>query len=247
MEATFLIYGDSAVSVKMGDEISIKVNHKVRWLMKAIKDQPIDGVREMVPTYASLMVHYDPVIIRYAKLVEEIQKRIEAIKDTKTNEVHTIMEIPICYGGDLGPDLRECAKLDHVSPQEIVRKHSEHIYYSYMLGFAPGHVYMAREEEPFEFARRETARINIPAQSVVVQKNLSNLIPFDQPCGWNIIGATPLVICDYDREDPFLVHPGEWVKYVPISRKEYDYIKQADLKGNYKVKRYKKEIHIWDS
>lgn len=118
---------------------------------------------------------------------------------------------------------------------EIIRKHSQHDYYVYMLGFAPGHPYSARFEEPFSFKRRETARINIPARSVVVQQNLSGLIPFDQPCGWNIIGSTPLTICDYKKEDPFLVHAGEWVRYIPVTQKEYDEIRKADEAGTYKV------------
>lgn len=235
MEPRFLITGDRAVSIQMGTEISLEVNQKVLELQTELTEHPIEGITEMVPTYASLMVHYDPRKIRAKQLMEEIQSRFGKRKTTVKRE-KVIREIPILYGGELGPDLELCAELEGTTVEEIIRKHSEHDYYVYMLGFAPGHPYSARFEEPFSFKRRETARINIPARSVVVQQNLSDLIPFDQPCGWNIIGSTPLTICDYKKEDPFLVHAGEWVRYKPITKEEYERIRKADEAGTYQVK-----------
>ena len=235
MEPRFLITGDRAVSIQMGTEISLEVNQKVLELQTELTEHPIEGITERVPTYASLMVHYDPRKIRAKQLMEEIQSRFGKRKTTVKRE-KVIREIPILYGGELGPDLELCAELEGTTVEEIIRKHSEHDYYVYMLGFAPGHPYSARFEEPFSFKRRETARINIPARSVVVQQNLSDLIPFDQPCGWNIIGSTPLTICDYKKEDPFLVHAGEWVRYKPITKEEYEQTRKADEAGTYQVK-----------
>lgn len=235
MEPRFLITGDCAVSIQMGTEISLEVNQKVLELQTELTEHPIEGITEMVPTYASLMVHYDPRKIRAKQLMEEIRSRFGHGKTTVKRE-KVIREIPILYGGELGPDLELCAELEGTTVEEIIRKHSEHDYYVYMLGFAPGHPYSARFEEPFSFKRRETARINIPARSVVVQQNLSDLIPFDQPCGWNIIGSTPLTICDYKKEDPFLVHAGEWVRYIPVTKEEYERIRKADEAGTYQVK-----------
>lgn len=234
MEPRFLITGDCAISVQMGMEISLEVNQKVLALQNELMEHPIEGITEMVPTYASLMIHYHPRKIRAKQLMEEIRSRFGNMK-TAVKQEKVIREIPILYGGELGPDLELCAELEQTSTQEIIRKHSEHDYYVYMLGFAPGHPYSARFEEPFSFKRRETARINIPARSVVVQQNLSDLIPFDQPCGWNIIGSTPLTICDYNKEDPFLVHAGEWIRYKPITQAEYDRIRKEDEAGKYQV------------
>lgn len=234
MEPRFLITGDCAISVQMGEEISLEVNQKVLALQNELTEHPIEGITEMVPTYASLMIHYHPRKIRAKQLMEEIKDRFGSMKAAKKQE-KVIREIPILYGGELGPDLELCAELEHTTTEEVIRKHSQHDYYVYMLGFAPGHPYSARFEEPFSFKRRETARINIPARSVVVQQNLSDLIPFDQPCGWNIIGSTPLTICDYKKEDPFLVHAGEWVRYKPVTQAEYDRIRKEDEAGTYKV------------
>ena len=241
MEAKFLISGDSAISVQMGSEISLEVNQLVRMLFLDLTKNPIEGIVEMVPTYASLMVHYRPEKIRYDQLKEEIERRLLSMEQVE-EESHIVKEIPICYGGELGPDLEDCAAYENVSVEEFIRMHSGHEYYSYMLGFAPGHAYMARFEEPFHFKRRETPRVRIPGQSIVVQLNLSNLIPFDQPCGWNIIGATPLTICDYTKEDPFLVHAGEWVRYVPVSLRESHKIKEDVRQGPYRLKTYTKAV-----
>lgn len=237
MGEKFLMVGDSAVSVQMGTEISLEVNQLVRGLFLCLQENPIDGVVEMVPTYAALMVHYRPDKIQFAELKEEIKKRMQNMKELQ-QQTEIVKEIPICYGGEFGPDLKDCAAFEKVSEEEFIRMHSGHEYYSYMLGFAPGHAYMARFEEPFHFKRRETPRVSIPGQSIVVQLNLSNLIPFPQPCGWNIVGATPLPICDYTKEDPFLVHAGEWVRYVPVSPREYQMIRSDAKKGAYQVKQY---------
>ena len=111
-----------------------------------------------------------------------------------------------------------------------------------MLGFAPGHPYMARFEEPFHFKRREVPRVSIPARSIVVQLNLSDLIPFEQPCGWNIIGSTPLDICNFSKENPFLLQAGDWVRHVPVDEREYQRIRREVEKGTYQVKTYEKAV-----
>lgn len=235
MDVKILMSGDQAVSVQMGEEISLEVNRKVLMLHEELKKRPVEGIREMVPTYASLMIHYRPDVISLERLKDEIFRHIETMDDIAGTK-KVIREVPILYGGETGPDLELCAQLENTTVEEIIRKHSSHDYYVYMLGFAPGHPYSARFEEPFFFKRRDTARVKIPARSIVVQLNLSDLIPFEQPCGWNIIGSTPLTICDYKKEDPFLVHAGEWIRYIPVSQKEYDAIRRADEAGTYQVK-----------
>ncbi len=241
MDVRFLIAGDKAVSVEFGSEISLEINSKVRMLQQELNQNPIAGVTETVPTYSSLIVHYRPEILRYEELVEILKERIGCMGSVAAGK-QIVKEIPILYGGELGPDLEECAAFENVSTEELIRMHSEHEYYVYMLGFAPGHPYMARFEEPYHFKRRESPRVRIPARSIVVQLNLSDLIPFDQPCGWNIIGSTPLDICNYSKEDPFLVHAGDWVKHVPITEREYQQIRREVEQGTYKCKTYEKAV-----
>ena len=206
-------------------------------LEEKLKEAPIDGVVEVVPTYCSLIVHYRPEVLLYDQLVRELKERLNNMHSIQKKK-KIIKEVPILYGGETGPDLEYCARLEQTSVEEIIRKHSEHEYYVYMLGFAPGHPYMARFQEPYSFKRRESPRVKIPARSVVVQLNLSDLIPFEQPCGWNIIGSTPLDICNYDREEPFLLNAGDWVKHVPVTKEEYDRIRRDVENGTYRVKTY---------
>lgn len=237
MDVKFLIAGDRAVSVEFGKTICLETNTKVRMLDENLKETPIEGVIETVPTYCSLIVHYRPEVIRFEELTSELGKRLDTMHSVK-EIAKVVKEIPVLYGGETGPDLEYCAGLENTSAEEVIRKHSEHEYYVYMLGFAPGHPYMARFEEPYSFKRRESPRVKIPARSVVVQLNLSDLIPFEQPCGWNIIGMTPLEICDFKKEDPFLVHAGDWVRYVPVTQAEYDKIRRDVENGTYQVKTY---------
>lgn len=237
MDVKFLIAGDRAVSVEFGKEICLETNSKVRMLEEKLKEAPIDGVVEVVPTYCSLIVHYRPEVLLYDQLVRELKERLNNMHSIQLKK-KIIKEVPILYGGETGPDLEYCARLEQTSVEEIIRKHSEHEYYVYMLGFAPGHPYMARFQEPYSFKRRESPRVKIPARSVVVQLNLSDLIPFEQPCGWNIIGSTPLDICNYDREEPFLLNAGDWVKHVPVTKEEYDRIRRDVENGTYRVKTY---------
>ena len=237
MDVRFLIAGDRAVSVEFGKVICLEANEKVRMLEEKLKESPIDGVVEVVPTYCSLIVHYRPEVVLYDELIQALQERLDNMHSVQAKK-KIVKEIPILYGGETGPDLEYCAQLEQTSTEEIIRKHSEHEYYVYMLGFAPGHPYMARFEEPYSFKRRESPRVKIPARSVVVQLNLSDLIPFEQPCGWNIIGSTPLDICNFKKEDPFLLSAGDWVRHVPVTKEEYDRIRHDVENGTYQVKTY---------
>lgn len=241
MAVKFLIAGDRAVSVQFADEISLEVNGKVRALAQELEEHPLEGVTETVPTYASLIVHYRPEVVRYDQLVGQIQERLAHLGDVTVGK-KVIKEVPILYGGELGPDLEDCAAMEDISVEEFIRRHSQHEYYVYMLGFAPGHPYMARFEEPFHFKRREVPRVSIPARSIVVQLNLSDLIPFEQPCGWNIIGSTPLDICNFSKENPFLLQAGDWVRHVPVDEREYQRIRREVEQGTYQVKTYEKAV-----
>ena len=139
MDVKFLIAGDRAVSVEFGSVISLEVNAKVRALDEKLKESPIEGMVETVPTYCALIVHYRPEVIRYSKLVEELEKRIADMHEVSTTTKKVVKEIPVYYGGETGPDLEYCAELENTTTEEIIRKHSQHEYYVYMLGFAPGH------------------------------------------------------------------------------------------------------------
>ncbi len=151
-----------------------------------------------------------------------------------------VTEIPVLYEGEYALDLEEIARLENKTPEEIIKIHSGSDYYVYMLGFAPGHPYTARFENHFSFKRRETPRVRIPGGSIVVQLGLSDIIPFDQPCGWNIIGTTPILACDYRKENPFLLKAGQWIRHVPVDKGEFLEIKRQVELGEYQCRTYER-------
>ena len=239
-QARICFAGDQALLVEFEPEISIAVNLKVRSLQYALEQRNVPGITELVPTYRSLLVHYNSAIIAYQELTKTIEKMLENL-GAVTLPPAMVTEIPVLYEGEYAPDLEEIAKLENKTEEEVIRIHSQSDYFVYMLGFAPGHPYTARFANPFSFKRRPTPRVSIPGGSIVVQLALSDIIPFEQPCGWNIIGTTPVLACDYRKSQPFLLKAGQWIRYVPINRKEYDDIKKQVELGTYVCKTYKKE------
>ncbi len=233
--------GDCAISVEFANEISLPTNQKVCALKMALEKQDIYGIREFIPTYRALLIVYDPVLVEWTVIKTAIEQCIGSIAAVPPSKV-CITEIPVLYEGEYAMDIEDIARIENKTVEDIIRIHSQSDYYVYMLGFSPGHPYTARFENPFSFKRRSSPRIRIPGGSVVVQQEQSNIAPFDQPCGWNVIGATPLLMCDYRHHTPFLLRAGQWVRYVPIDRFEFAEIKRQVELDCYQCKTYEKEV-----
>ena len=240
-EMTFRFAGDQALLVEFENEISIPVNQKVRSLKVALEREKLDGLGELVPAYRSLLIHYDPLVIPYRKLMEEVEQLGDHLGNVELPPA-IVTEVPVCYEGEYAADIQESAQIEKKSVEEIIRIHSQSDYFIYMLGFAPGHPYGARMENPFSFKRRETPRVKIPGGSIVVQLGLSDIIPFEQPCGWNIIGTTPVLAYDSRRENPFLLQSGQWLRHIPISQAEFRAIQAQVEAGTYVCRTYQKEV-----
>lgn len=239
-QATIRFAGDQALLVEFEPEISLRVNMKVRALQYAMERLQLPGVVELVPTYRSLLIHYDLDRLSYRGLTQAVEAQLEHLGEIQLPK-SVVTEIPVLYEGEYAPDLEEIARLENKTVEEIIRIHSQSDYFVYMLGFAPGHPYTARFDNPFSFKRRATPRVSIPGGSVVVQLALSDIIPFEQPCGWNIIGTTPILACDYKKKQPFLLHAGQWIRHIPIDRPTFlDIQRQVEL-GTYVCKTYEKE------
>lgn len=232
--------GDSAVLVEFENEIGIETNAKVRSLMFSLERHPFAGMRELTPAYRSLLIQYDPCAVKSGAVREFVGQSLANLRSV-TLPKPVITEIPVIYDPEFAPDIEEIARIEDKTVEDVIRIHSGSDYFVYMLGFAPGHPYTARFENPFSFKRRESPRVRIDGGSVVVQLALSNIIPFDQPCGWNIIGTTPVLVCDYRRENPFLLKAGQWIRHIPIDRDEYFDIKRRVELSEYVCRTYEKE------
>ena len=231
----FLLTGDTSLSVEFANEISEAVNHDIRAYKTLLEKAGIPGIVETVPTYRSLMVHYDPLVIRYGPLREKLEQLLVEM-DALEIPPSLVLEIPVLYGGEIGPDLPFVAEHSGLSEEEVVRIHSSAEYLIYMLGFTPGFTYLGGMSEKIAVPRLKQPRVKIPAGSVGIAGTQTGIYPIDSPGGWQLIGRTPVKMYDPDRETPILPTAGQYIQFFPVTQDEYDAILQEVEAGAYTVK-----------
>lgn len=215
----YRLMGDRSVIVELGDEISLHVNQKVRELSVALDQRMIDGILELVPGYRSLLVVFNPLEI-------ELEKLKSKIKDT-AGQLNTfrlpppkIVEIPVVYGDEYGPDLEWVAEFQKITPAEVIQLHTEPLYCVYMIGFMPGYPYLGEVPDALVTPRRETPRTHVPQGSVAIAQKQTGIYPVESPGGWQIIGRTPVSLFDPGKKQPSLLAMGDQVKFYAISRED---------------------------
>jgi KipI family sensor histidine kinase inhibitor len=227
--------GDMSIVVEFENEISEKVNSKVRSMCLAIEKSMLTGIEEVIPTYRSLLVNYNPLEIRGDSLIEklkDIENRLEEIKIPKPK----VVEIPTLYGDDFGPDLKFVANYNNLSIEEVIKIHSRGKYLIYMLGFTPGFPYLGGMSEKIATPRLENPRTRIPAGSVGIAGSQTGIYPVESPGGWRLIGRTPLKLFNPDHQPPFLLQAGDYLKFTAIDEEEFYRIKDQVEKNQYHVK-----------
>lgn len=213
MDHTLLPLGDSALLIHLGDEIDPATNRRVHALDAHLRLDPPDGVIELVPAYATLLVHYDPLIIGYVEVADWARSRMDQAQEAVARPTSRI-DVPVRYGGEHGPDLRAVADLHHVTVSEIVRLHTSRDYMVYMMGFTPGFAYMGRLDDALVTPRLQTPRTRVPAGSVGIAAAQTGIYPIDSPGGWQILGWTSLRLFDLSAAQPFLFAPGDTVRFI---------------------------------
>ena len=211
--------GDRSLLVELGDEISPAVNQRVQELFAAVDMHPIDGVRELVPSYRSLLVIYDPMTISTVDLKRAIGDTYDHLNQTALPEPRTIA-IPIVYGGEQGPDLESVAQYHHLTAQEVIDYHTRPTYRVYMIGFTPGYPYLGEVPDAIATPRRETPRILVPKGSVGIAQKQTGIYSVDSPGGWQIIGWTPVNLFDPHARQPSLLMMGDRVRFRAITAEE---------------------------
>lgn len=236
----FLLTGDTSVSVEFGNAISTEINSKIRAFNIALEKSGIEGIIETVPTYRSLTVHYRPEVIRYGALVEKMQGLLGDLGSIEIPPA-SVIEIPVLYGGEAGPDLAFVAEHNNKTIEEVIRIHSSTEYLIYMLGFTPGFPYMGGMSKEIAAPRLKTPRVKIPGGSVGIAGEQTGAYPIDSPGGWQLIGQTPLKLYDPNREKPILLEAGQYVKFTPIAQEEFEKIKQQVENNSYSYHYYDKK------
>ena len=239
-DVRFLLTGDTSVTVEFGNEISGEINAAIRAFNIALSKSGIDGIVETVPTYRSLMVHYRPEKIRHAELCEKMRGLLGKLDDIEIPPAE-VVEIPVLYGGEEGPDLAFVAEHNGKTEDEVVKIHTGTEYLIYMLGFTPGFPYLGGMDDSIASPRLKSPRVRIPGGSVGIAGTHTGVYPIDSPGGWQLIGRTPLKLYDPGRERPILLEAGQYIKFRAVDREEYEAIGREVEQGTYRLHTYAKE------
>jgi inhibitor of KinA len=233
-EPRFLSGGDRAVFIEFGDVIDPEANQRVVALKHAVETAHIPGVIELVPTYRSLLVYFEPLQISASELREAIC-RLHHAATVQEQPRRKLVKIPVAYGGDFGPDLDVVAKHNNLRAEEVIRMHSRARYLIYMLGFMPGFPYLGGLSPEIATPRKTTPRLKTPAGSVGIAGNQTGIYPTESPGGWQIVGRTPLKLFEPSREPPALLQAGDYLTFVRITPEEFVAIEKTARNGTYEL------------
>jgi KipI family sensor histidine kinase inhibitor len=211
--------GDSAITVEFSRNIDDTANQRVLALDRALANAPVSGVTETVPTYRSLLVHYDPTLIDFdrlgEKLVELAQLPVPPAATTRR------WRIPVVYGGEHGIDLEDVAKTLKTTPDDIVARHVAGDYRVAMIGFTPGWSYLSGLEEGLHMPRRQNPRLLTPAGTISIGGVQTGVQCLAGPSGWHLLGRTPVRTYQLHRDPIFLLEPGDHVKFSAVDAKTF--------------------------
>jgi inhibitor of KinA len=220
LRTLFYLMGDRGLLLEFGDEIRCEINEKVRRMALTIQAETIEGIIETVPTYRSLLIIYNPIILPVTELKKRL-KRLEAgLQQTPLSEPK-LKRIPVVYGGIYGPDLEGVAHYHQISPEEVIRLHCSKSYLIYMIGFMPGYPYMGELPEALVTPRLKTPRLLVPKGSVAIAQRQTGIYSMESPGGWQVLGRTPVEMFDPEKDPPALLQMGDFVQFYPISEKEF--------------------------
>ena len=213
--------GDAAVAVQFEQRIDVRVNARAIRVAELVEAGRFPGIRDVVPTYCSVAVYFDPLRTTLERLISWLADVVARVEDTTPRE-GAVIQVPVCYTADLGPDLPSVASFAGLSVAEVVEAHAAPVYRVFMLGFVPGFAYMGTVDSRIAAPRHSTPRLKVPAGSVGIAGLQTGIYPTDTPGGWRLVGRTPLRPFDASRPAPFLFKAGDRVQFVPIGRDEFD-------------------------
>ncbi|SCA56851.1 Kinase A inhibitor [Candidatus Terasakiella magnetica] len=223
MQCRVLHLGDRGVTFEFGNEISKAVNHHVlaiHSLMKeALAQGQLNGIIETVPSFRSLTIHYDPLVL----YPDEVEGLVAPFldQDFSARESGKLWEFPCCYEGEFAPDLEEVAKSCGLSVSEVINIHSAQCYDVFMLGFLPGFGFLGQLDPRLVLPRRSEPRTAVPKGSVAIADQLTAVYPSQSPGGWHLIGRTHIEFFDLSKENPALLQAGDQVRFKPVSQSEF--------------------------
>jgi KipI family sensor histidine kinase inhibitor len=200
--------------------VTLRANENVRRLLRLLELEPVAGVRNLHPAYCSLLVKFDALRFSHQEVETVLRRYIARLEAVQLTEA-TLVEIPVCYGGEFGPDLAEVCALRGLTEVRAIELHASVEYLVYFLGFVPGFAYLGDLPEELALPRLAEPRRRVAAGSVGIAGNQTGVYPFATPGGWRLLGRTPIKMFRADREDLSLLSIGDRVRFTPISSERF--------------------------
>lgn len=221
------VSGDRMLIAVFGDEVDPAVNERVRRMAVLVAALQHPAIEAVVPAYCTLALHYDPDVITWAALLDLLQGCEQRLSEAVVPEAR-IVEIPVCYGDEFGPDLEAVAVHAGLAPEEVIRLHSDADYRIYAIGFAPGFCYLGGLDQRIHAPRLSTPRLHVPSGSVGIAGGQTGVYPLASPGGWQLIGRTPLRLFAPDRQPPIPYQPGDTIRFRPIAAEHFARLTEED-------------------
>jgi inhibitor of KinA len=215
--------GESVVVVELEERIDRDINARAIALASRVRGSSLPGIRDVVPTFRSVAVYFDPLLTDYESLIVRLKQHVTApdLSVPQDSDATEPIRVPVCYGGDFGPDLVDVAKFAGVTESEAAQIHASTTYRVFMLGFLPGFAYMGTVDSRIAAPRRPTPRTRVPAGSVAIAGQQTGIYPSESPGGWQLIGRTPLRPFDPLRAAPSVFSAGDLVRFYPIQAADF--------------------------
>jgi inhibitor of KinA len=227
-----LTAGDTALVIEFGDAVDRALSAWVLALARRLDEARVAGVIETVPTFRSLMVYYDPIALPASELIGRIEALMDGVEPADATGRR--WRLPVCYDGDLAPDLDDVAARTGLARAAVIDRHADITYHVYMLGFLPGLAYLGDVAPELMLPRRDVPRIRIPAGSVGIGMAMTCIFPRESPCGLHLLGHSPVPLWR-PQNGPgagALLTPGDQVTFAPIPRREHDEMAAAAAAGD---------------
>lgn len=234
MEAKILPAGETSLVVDFGEKIDMTINARVQALRAALTARPFAGLKELVPTYRSLSIYFDPLQIDLPALRKRLEE--ELAKPVSEDAGGTCdVYVPVYFGGEFGPDLEDVATHTGMTADEVVKCYCESPLYCYMNGFTPGFPYLGGMDERLTTPRLTSPRELIPANSVAIGGSQAGAYSIASPGGWRIIGRVPYDLYDAERDPAVAIGSGMYVHFYPVSMERWNEIHEQVKTGEYQI------------
>ena len=229
-----LAAGEQGLVVEFGETISAEINVRVHQTARKLTELLGDKIMEVVPTYRSFLVYFNPLVISRQELVAQVENILSQVQQAAHGQTTAkVVKIPVCYDEEFGPDLSFVAAHNGLSVPAVIDIHTSTPYLVYMIGFTPGFPYLGGMSEQIATPRLEKPRTKIPAGSVGIAGSQTGFYPIESPGGWRLIGRTPVKAFMPGQAKPFLFEAGDYLQFQSVTREEYARIEAAVAAGRY--------------